>query len=409
MIHTMAHELGHGAFSLRHTFKEEKNTLPEKGTDNLMDYADGTKLYKYQWDRLRSPEIVMGLFEGDDAGAMVATMANEPSEDWQTVALDENVKNVICFTPAGKIFALPSTAKLNFDNHANVPVPKGSLVSYELNGESYFAEYEKRSDKWYFKGYFKKSGGRGYSYLTKEQLETELAKGDVNVTTASLGATLVIPLEDAVLAEWAAKLGSQAGKLKSIGKFTVVAIAAYAVLDLFVSTSSLEYGVGEVVLALPLPALALSNDGNYVSSPPAVIPVAIPHSLTNKNGYCHVYVIYGIGTGGPFVAKYGMTCQEDYANEGDCNPRPDLQCNKFKRENTDPTVVDYKYSWVIRNVDRDVAFIVERSMTAGYVIANKGKLPPKHYLPCFIRKDDFDERLDRATEWLNEQIKKFGK
>ncbi|MFM9840580.1 MAG: DUF5675 family protein [Cyclobacteriaceae bacterium] len=70
IIHTMAHELGHGAFSLRHTFTEEKNTLPEKSTDNLMDYANGNKLFKYQWDRMRYPEIVMGLFEDDDAGAL---------------------------------------------------------------------------------------------------------------------------------------------------------------------------------------------------------------------------------------------------------------------------------------------------------------------------------------------------
>jgi hypothetical protein len=69
IIRTMAHELGHGVFHLRHTFdKEEKNMLPEKGTDNLMDYANGNKLFKYQWDRMRYPEIVMGLFEDDDAG-----------------------------------------------------------------------------------------------------------------------------------------------------------------------------------------------------------------------------------------------------------------------------------------------------------------------------------------------------
>jgi TANFOR domain-containing protein len=65
ITHTMAHELGHGAFSLRHTFTEEKNPLQEKSTDNLMDYANGTKLYKYQWDKMRYPEIVMGVFEDD--------------------------------------------------------------------------------------------------------------------------------------------------------------------------------------------------------------------------------------------------------------------------------------------------------------------------------------------------------
>ncbi len=77
LARTIAHELGHGAFQLRHTFADERNTLPKGTTTNLMDYvpagqagADGTKLYKYQWDRVRYREIVIGLFEGDDAGAM---------------------------------------------------------------------------------------------------------------------------------------------------------------------------------------------------------------------------------------------------------------------------------------------------------------------------------------------------
>jgi hypothetical protein len=73
LTRTIAHELGHGAFQLRHTFADEKNTLTEGTTDNLMDYTlSGTKLYKYQWDRVRYREIVIGLFEGDDAGAMAA-------------------------------------------------------------------------------------------------------------------------------------------------------------------------------------------------------------------------------------------------------------------------------------------------------------------------------------------------
>ncbi|MFN7234521.1 MAG: hypothetical protein ACK5U1_08700, partial [Cyclobacteriaceae bacterium] len=72
IIHTIAHELGHGSFNLRHTFAEEKYTIPQGSTDNLMDYtqAFGTKLYKHQWDQMRYPEIVVGLFEEDEAGAL---------------------------------------------------------------------------------------------------------------------------------------------------------------------------------------------------------------------------------------------------------------------------------------------------------------------------------------------------
>jgi len=75
IIHTIAHELGHGAFNLRHTFAEEKYTIPQGSTDNLMDYtqAFGTKLYKHQWDQMRFPEMLIGVFEKDEAGAMEAT------------------------------------------------------------------------------------------------------------------------------------------------------------------------------------------------------------------------------------------------------------------------------------------------------------------------------------------------
>jgi hypothetical protein len=76
IIHTMAHELGHGAFTLQHPFADEKYTMkPQGSTNNLMDYTvSGTALYKYQWDRMRYPEIVMGLFEEDEEGAMIASL-----------------------------------------------------------------------------------------------------------------------------------------------------------------------------------------------------------------------------------------------------------------------------------------------------------------------------------------------
>lgn len=66
---TVAHELGHGVFNLHHTFMEENHRLLESETDNLMDYAGGTKLYKYQWDMMRYPPIVMGVFESDEEAA----------------------------------------------------------------------------------------------------------------------------------------------------------------------------------------------------------------------------------------------------------------------------------------------------------------------------------------------------
>ena len=72
-LKVIAHELGHGAFNLRHTFSDEKYTIQPKGsTNNLMDYgqAFGTSLFKHQWDQMRYKEILFELFgaESDEMG-----------------------------------------------------------------------------------------------------------------------------------------------------------------------------------------------------------------------------------------------------------------------------------------------------------------------------------------------------
>ncbi|WP_296622715.1 M15 family metallopeptidase [Marivirga sp.] len=68
---TIAHELAHGAFRLRHTFSDEAYIASEKSTDNLMDYRpDGTELYKHQWDLVHDPESMIGWLEDDEEGEM---------------------------------------------------------------------------------------------------------------------------------------------------------------------------------------------------------------------------------------------------------------------------------------------------------------------------------------------------
>ncbi len=70
--HTIAHEVGHGPFRLRHTFSSENEYRQSTGSsDNLMDYdeiASGVpalekdQLIKYQWDLIHDPETM--LFSG---------------------------------------------------------------------------------------------------------------------------------------------------------------------------------------------------------------------------------------------------------------------------------------------------------------------------------------------------------
>lgn len=78
-LKTIAHELGHGAFNLKHTFSE--HPLTPGSTDNLMDYSDGTSLYKYQWDNIHQPRGVLGLFEGGES--FYESGADASFEWWQ--------------------------------------------------------------------------------------------------------------------------------------------------------------------------------------------------------------------------------------------------------------------------------------------------------------------------------------
>jgi hypothetical protein len=75
--HTIAHELGHGAFNLKHIFSaDELGEGLRSQTDNLMDYSptNGSAnklqdaLYKHQWDLIHNPTFV-GWFQGDDEEA----------------------------------------------------------------------------------------------------------------------------------------------------------------------------------------------------------------------------------------------------------------------------------------------------------------------------------------------------
>ena len=55
---TIAHELGHGLFTLRHTFDSEyAGKKSQKTSSNLMDYAKGTSLAAFQWNVMASPAI----------------------------------------------------------------------------------------------------------------------------------------------------------------------------------------------------------------------------------------------------------------------------------------------------------------------------------------------------------------
>jgi TANFOR domain-containing protein len=72
LIKTIAHELGHGAFRLEHTYKTYAS-LATGTTDNLMDTRpDGIALHKYQWDLIHDPALVIPILENDEDNELLA-------------------------------------------------------------------------------------------------------------------------------------------------------------------------------------------------------------------------------------------------------------------------------------------------------------------------------------------------
>jgi hypothetical protein len=66
-----AHELGHGIFTLRHTFDTNLLGSDSKGqTANLLDYGDGTELAVWQWNVMANP-APLTWFDDDEDGMLL--------------------------------------------------------------------------------------------------------------------------------------------------------------------------------------------------------------------------------------------------------------------------------------------------------------------------------------------------
>ena len=76
MERTIAHELGHGLFTLQHTFDDEYGGAESRGTtQNLMDYGTeaDTALAAFQWNIMASPAVFTLLDDGDAGKALAET------------------------------------------------------------------------------------------------------------------------------------------------------------------------------------------------------------------------------------------------------------------------------------------------------------------------------------------------
>ncbi len=146
---TLAHELGHGIFGLKHTWDEYKFTAG--ATDFLMDgKPEGTVLNHLDWKKLHAPGIQLYWFQGDEDGQH-STQRYLVGNNVIPGKFSNYVKaNSFSFvSPVNKIFSIPNTAfDVTFEK-------QGGLLAFSLpeNGKNERYVATVKGDK--FVGYTK--------------------------------------------------------------------------------------------------------------------------------------------------------------------------------------------------------------------------------------------------------------
>jgi hypothetical protein len=138
---TVAHELAHGRFKLRHTFDSDYGKLVTD--NNLMDYSGGVHLAKWQWDMLFDPALLVSPFEGDEKGMLQSDIytaqsitnprKNRDITHRDAILIQNSDNQTIAFTlPDETIFVWVDNATANgyFKSTANNFSYKNSYMGY---------------------------------------------------------------------------------------------------------------------------------------------------------------------------------------------------------------------------------------------------------------------------------------
>ena len=79
---TVAHELGHGAFSYEHPFDNAAYKTEQGTTHNLMDYVKDDELAYFQWQSTLGLNLTWGFLEGDEDGMLFGFKFGEEYYNW---------------------------------------------------------------------------------------------------------------------------------------------------------------------------------------------------------------------------------------------------------------------------------------------------------------------------------------
>ena len=151
--------------------------MPESTTLNLMDYANGTELWKYQWDLIHNPETILLGAYNEEEGAMTDDVfwINYFSRNI-TIHPDYTIgnDNLNYITPAGKPFVLPMSASVSFsgsftnkstNSTEQVAMPRGVLYAFADETGTYYANLTKKTGgQYYFNGYLKVVAGAAEAF-----------------------------------------------------------------------------------------------------------------------------------------------------------------------------------------------------------------------------------------------------
>lgn len=166
---SLAHELGHGVLTLRHTF--DLCTSPDAPglgqTTNLMDYADGTQLNRFQWEAIHNPALIGKMFQDDEDGATYYVDINDKvAKFFNMIACSKMTGETFLsiendFAPSGgnpqylsckfnnvpiqlNKNKLPSQGQITIDIENPVITDDGDnkIVKYNLNPSSMFSYFE---------------------------------------------------------------------------------------------------------------------------------------------------------------------------------------------------------------------------------------------------------------------------
>ncbi len=153
---TVAHELGHGVFHLRHIFADEELGAEQiHQTRNVMDYKEVAAnklkdLYLHQWKFIADPAFV-SLFSGDDEDGALTITQNIPDE-----FRNPGSRTITCHAKSGSLITLPAnTTYLEFSTidplffissgeYADRDAPVGTLMGFKIQVGDVVSSYQYR-------------------------------------------------------------------------------------------------------------------------------------------------------------------------------------------------------------------------------------------------------------------------